>query len=410
MDTALDETITAIYQAGACTRSWGGVLRQVTDQFGMLECQMIGVAKNTGGVLFSHASEGSPANSEIAYIRTYHACDPRVPIVMQSPLGQWLYDQDKFDARTALSQPYYRDLVIPMGARHTASAKIFETDEEVNFIAFLSPLGGTSFEPRHRQYLQAISHHLQQAAAMYQTTRQRVTQAFAGSELLQRMDRPAWLLDAQRGISFANERAKTYLFEHNAFLLVRDRLVAQDRRTDEALDEAFKAIELDIAAGLTPQRRVVRLATRPASAGVNPALLAGKMTTNGQAHTSGHVPASSTVGHTRAKPSAAVSLTAFVPSRSMFAFGTQVQVLMIVHSTEDAAPPDLLLWEAVFDLTPAQSRVALELFQGRNVKQIANALQVAQTTVKSHLGELFVKTHTRRQPELLLALARLQAP
>ncbi len=77
MDTALDGTIAAIYQAGACTRSWGGVLRQITDQFGMLECQMIGVAKTTGGVLFSHASEGSPVDSEIAYIRTYHACDPR---------------------------------------------------------------------------------------------------------------------------------------------------------------------------------------------------------------------------------------------------------------------------------------------------------------------------------------------
>ena len=406
MDTALDETIAAIYQAGACTRPWGGVLRQITDQFGMLECQMIGVAKTTGGVLFSHASDGSPADSEIAYIRTYHACDPRVPIVLQSSLGQWLFDQDEFDARTSLSQPYYRDLLIPMGARHSASAKIFETDEEVNFIAFLSPLGGISFEPRHRQYLQAISYHLQQAATMYQTSRQRITQAFAGSELLQRMDRPAWLLDTHRGISFANERAKTYLFENNAFMLVRDRLGAQDRRTDEALDEAFWAIEHDIAAGLTPQRRVVRLAARPASAGVNPALLANKSRGFAQHPAAG----ASAAGHGRTTLSAAISLTAFVPSRSMFAFGTQVQVLMIVHSTEDAAPPDLLLWEAVFDLTPAQSRIALELFQGRNIKQIAIALQVAQTTVKSHLGELFVKTHTKRQPELLMALARLQSP
>ncbi len=293
-----------------------------------------------------------------------------------------------------------------MGARHSASAKIFETEEEVDFIAFLSPLGGTCFEPRHRQYLQSITYHLQQAAAMYQQSRQRVTQAFADSELLQRMDRPAWLLDAQRGVSFANERAKTYLFEHNAFLLVRDCLVAQDRRTDEALDDAFRAIEHDIAAGLTPQRRVVRLASRPASAGVNPALLAAKSRGFAQHPAAG----ASASGHTRPTPSAAISLTAFVPSRSMFAFGTQVQVLMIVHSTEDAAPPDLLLWEAVFDLTPAQSRVALELFQGRNGKQISSALDVAQTTVKSHLGELFAKTRTKRQPDLLLALARLQAP
>ena len=406
MATALDETIAAIYQAGACMRSWDDALVQVNNDLGTLGCQMIGVSKVSGAIIFSHASTLAAADSELAYIRTYHAVDPRVPVVLARQQGSWLYDQDEFAVETFFKNTYYSELLMSAGGRFSASTKVFENPEEVYLIAFVSGLSGLGFEPHHRLYLQSITYHLQQAAAMYQQSRQRVSQAFAGSELLQRMDRPAWLLDAQRGISFANERAKTYLFGHNAFLLVRDRLAAQDRRTDEALDDAFRAIEHDIAAGLTPQRRVVRLAARPAGAGVNPALLANKA----QGFAPHSAAAASTTGHARKTLSAAISLTAFVPSRSMFAFGTQVQVLMIVHSTEDTAPPDLLLWEAVFDLTPAQSRVALELFRGRNVKQIADALQVAQTTVKSHLGELFVKTRTKRQPDLLLALVRLSAP
>jgi DNA-binding CsgD family transcriptional regulator len=405
MDTALDETIAAIYQAGACTQPWGEAFARVNNDLGMLASQAIGVSKANGSIIYSDRAGGT-SDGELAYIRQFHAVDPRVPVLLKRPAGIWLYDQDDLDVQQTHANALYNDLFLHMGVSSTATVKLFENEEELHLFGILSPTGGINFEPRHRQYLQSITYHLQQAAAMYQKSRQRVTQAFAGSELLQRMDRPAWLLYAQRGVSFANERAKTYLFEHNAFLLVRDRLAAQDRRTDEALDEAFKAIEHDIAAGLTPQRRVVRLATRPDGAGVNPALLANKSRGLAQHPAAG----ASTAAHARTTPSAAISLTAFVPSRSMFAFGTQVQILMIVHSTEDAAPPDLLLWEAVFDLTPAQSRVALELFQGRNVKQIANALQVAQTTVKSHLGELFAKTRTKRQPDLLLALAHLQAP
>ena len=70
--------------------------------------------------------------------------------------------------------------------------------------------------------------------------------------------------------------------------------------------------------------------------------------------------------------------------------------------------PDVLLWEAAFDLTPAQSRVALEVFKGHAVGETAQSLHIADTTVKSHLRELFAKTGTRRQSQLVLALAALQ--
>lgn len=351
---------------------------------------MVGVSKASGAIIFSHTSNSLAADSELAYIRTYHAVDPRVPVVLARPQGNWLYDQDEFAVETFSTNAYYSELLMAAGGCFSAGTKLFDSPEEVYLIAFVSRLSSLGFEPHHRQYLQSIAYHLQQAAAMYQQSRQRLTQAFTGSELLQRMGRPAWLLTLERGVSFANERAKTYLFEHNAFLLVRDRLVAQDRRTDEALDEAFKAITRDIEAGGIPQRRVVRLAEPLA-----PRAIPG---TGRAAGPSAHI------------GTAAISLTAFVPSASMFAFGTQVQILLIVHSTAEPRAPDTLLWEAAFDLTPAQSRVAREIFSGGSVKQIAAALRVGQSTVKSHLSDLFLKTGTQRQSDLLIALARLQMP
>lgn len=385
----MDETIAAIYQAGACTGSWGDALTRINNDLGMLASQIIGVSKAQGSIVFSDRAGGT-SDAELAYIRQFHAVDPRVPVLLGRPAGTWLYDQDDLDIKKTHANALYSDLFLHMGASCTASIKLYENEEELHLLGILAPTGGITFEQRHRDYLDTISFHLREAGAIYQTTRQRLTQAFAGSELLQRMDRPALLLTLERGVSFANERAKTYLFEHNAFLLVRDRLVAQDRRTDEALDEAVKAITRDVEAGVLPQRRVVRLAEP-----VSPRAVQGS-------------------GRPAAQPAhpstAAISLTAFVPSASMFAFGTQVQILLIVHSTAEPRAPDTLLWEAAFDLTPAQSRVAREIFSGGSVKQIAAALRVGQTTVKSHLSELFLKTGTKRQSDLLIALARLQMP
>ena len=68
-----------------------------------------------------------------------------------------------------------------------------------------------------------------------------------------------------------------------------------------------------------------------------------------------------------------------------------------------------LLWEAAFNLTPAQSRVALEIFQGCSTQEAARSLQIAQTTVKSHLKEVYWKTGTARQSQLISALAALQS-
>ena len=88
------------------------------------------------------------------------------------------------------------------------------------------------------------------------------------------------------------------------------------------LEHAFQGLVRDIDKGGVPQRRVVRQGDR-----------CNDFAT-------------------------ALRLTAFVPSESMHAFGLQSQVLLLVHAHAVQSTPDMLLWEAAFNLTPSQSRVA----------------------------------------------------
>jgi DNA-binding NarL/FixJ family response regulator len=58
----------------------------------------------------------------------------------------------------------------------------------------------------------------------------------------------------------------------------------------------------------------------------------------------------------------------------------------------------------LYRLTPTETRVALLLIDGKRLDQIAEELDIAQTTVVFHLKNLFRKTDTHRQADLVRVL------
>jgi len=62
-------------------------------------------------------------------------------------------------------------------------------------------------------------------------------------------------------------------------------------------------------------------------------------------------------------------------------------------------PADILA--SLFGLTPAECQVAVHLAQGHRLEEIATRLEVSQTTVSYHMRNLFQKTGTNRQADLI---------
>ena len=54
-----------------------------------------------------------------------------------------------------------------------------------------------------------------------------------------------------------------------------------------------------------------------------------------------------------------------------------------------------------FRLTPTELRVLLAIVEVGGVPEVAEALGIAESTVKTHLGRLFQKTATSRQAGLV---------
>jgi DNA-binding CsgD family transcriptional regulator len=75
---------------------------------------------------------------------------------------------------------------------------------------------------------------------------------------------------------------------------------------------------------------------------------------------------------------------------------------------ESPSSPDIIA--ETYRLTPTELRVLNALVDIGGVPDVAAALGVAETTVKTHLGRLFAKTGTRRQAELVKLVAGFAMP
>jgi DNA-binding CsgD family transcriptional regulator len=83
--------------------------------------------------------------------------------------------------------------------------------------------------------------------------------------------------------------------------------------------------------------------------------------------------------------------------------------VFITPATENPPPPFEAL-AALYDLTPTEARVMVEIASGKNRAATAQTLGIADSTVKTHLARVFEKTGTTEQPELAKLIASLTSP
>ncbi len=93
-----------------------------------------------------------------------------------------------------------------------------------------------------------------------------------------------------------------------------------------------------------------------------------------------------------------------VPGQRFSADQRPDAVVLLVIDTEQRTKVSGDTLVQLYNLTPSETRVALMLIDGKRLDQIAEELDVAQTTVVFHLKNLFRKTETNRQADLVRVL------
>jgi DNA-binding CsgD family transcriptional regulator len=91
------------------------------------------------------------------------------------------------------------------------------------------------------------------------------------------------------------------------------------------------------------------------------------------------------------------------------AAGRAAAMLFVAEPDRRSERPDAWL-QRLWDLTPAEARLAGRLMQGESLREAADALGVALGTARNQLKHVFAKTDTRRQAELMRLLLQSMPP
>ncbi len=84
-------------------------------------------------------------------------------------------------------------------------------------------------------------------------------------------------------------------------------------------------------------------------------------------------------------------------------FTGALSIIFLTPVVPNSSPaPELL--QALFDLTPAEARLASQVTEGRSIEQIALSSGLSHNTIRTHLKSVFLKTGVQRQAELVSLL------
>jgi DNA-binding CsgD family transcriptional regulator/PAS domain-containing protein len=297
-----------------------------------------------------------------AYNRHYCHLDPSFNLVHSRSVGYWSNDRIDIGPERIRRDPYYQEFCIPFGLHNLSCIKLEQQADSDIYLTVLNELGAPL--PTAQQYglLQRVSPHLLKAAKLSNKVNRLELELAKRDLLLDHHPTPLWLLDGDGHVLHCNQAAARCMsqsgfpfYEHFT------------RLHSKSQDTSLQAL-IHHAAGKDGKRRAGRLC----------------LNTSQQQEL----------------------LVTPVPAES--AFNQSLQKPLVLLALLGNQPQSPLLAE-LFQLSPAEQRLAELLAQSFTPEGCAQRLKVSINTVRSQLRALFRKTDTTRQAELVNLFARLRS-
>ena len=231
--------------------------------------------------------------------------------------------------------------------------------------------GRVDDEMRGRMAL--IVPHMRRAVLIGRVIDLKTAEATTFSNTLDGLRDSLLLLDTHGNIVHANASGLALLAEGSMLRAVGRRLAAHDPRTEETLREIFSAAGGgDAAIGIK---------------GVAVPLVAR----DGSQHVAHVLP-----------------LTSGARRRVNKSYGATAALFVHKAALDTPSRPEAIA--KAYKLTPTELRVLLALIEVGGGPEIAEALGIAEGTVKTHLGHLFQKTGAKHQADLVKLVAGFSSP
>ena len=253
----------------------------------------------------------------------------------------------------------------------SSGAAVEESKQVCAFDSAVRSRASDETDLKMRRRMALIAPHLRRAALMRRTIDQKVDEATTFAGIFDNLSAGLFLIDAAGHIVHANAAGRGILATDDFLRSIGGRLTARDAKINRTLHAAFADRNaLEIRGNGT---------TLPLSA------------EDGQCH----------VAHI-------LSLGRATRSRTGVQSTVVAAVLVCRAVLEIPSSPEIL--QRAYHLTPTELRVLLAIVDVGGIPQVATALGVADSTIKTHVGRLFAKTGVGRQADLVKLVAGFCTP
>jgi DNA-binding CsgD family transcriptional regulator len=343
------------------------------------------IASFTGGQSGGLLSKHSLSKSESLYcyvgadpesLRVYSESYPKLDPTADSPrfgVEQVVSTADLVPYEEFRRGRFYREWARPQGWVDVASAVIEKSATSCTFLSVVRHEANGLVDDEMRRRMTLVLPHVRRALLIGKTIHNKQAETACFSDILDGLRAGMILVDANGRVVHANAAGNAIIEAADFLRSVCGRLVVSDPPVNAALRDILAAANAGDAA----------LGTK----GIALPLTAH----DGERY----------VAHVLPLTSGARRVTCLV---------TNAVAALFIRKTalEAFAPPEVI--GEMYKLTPTELRVLLAIVDIGGVPEVAAALGVAVTTIKTHLSRLFEKTGVARQADLVKLVAGFSTP
>jgi DNA-binding CsgD family transcriptional regulator len=373
-----DGIIERIYATLDDAANWRAVLEDINDAFGTRAVHLLAFDGRNGALSYSEGADMAP-QIDMEYIQKFQYTDPRVQLLREQKVSEWVHCHEWFDEAFVAASPFYQEFLIPHGARYLSACKLVENERATIVMAWLCRAEDGPLPAEALAFADRLRPHISRACRVGLDHFVYSTQALVGSALVNKLHQPVMLLTTSGEVMQMNQAA-TVLLQRTPLVQVNGgKMVLPERYRQEFADHCL-ALENQVRFG------------------------------SGDGAPDANLQSMRIEGDGNGGPDLVYAFySMLLPERVMGSFGLRPLVMLFLYHPGSAQVIDSSLLTAAFGLSHAECRIASMLADGMHLKTIADTLGVQYDTVRKQLLSIYQKTATNRQPELMRLLLHMPA-
>jgi DNA-binding CsgD family transcriptional regulator len=361
-----------IYDAALNPDLWGLVLGKIAAFVGGPAASLFSkdAASKTGGVVQEY---GIDPHYRDLYFERYIKLDPATTAQYFAEIGEPISTADLIPYDEFLETRFYREWAAPQHFVDFASTVLDRSPTGIAMFGVFRHERDGLVDEETRRRVRLLTPHIRRAALIGSLIDRKGGEAASLADALDGLAAGMFLIDAGGRIAHANAAGHAMLSDGGLLRAPRGRLVVSDAEADRMLAGVLAASpEGDRAVG-----------------------------TGGVAVPMVHRSGERYIAHV-------LPLTAGLRRRASASYAAVAALFVHPAALPVASPPAPIA--KVYKLTPTELRVLLAIVEVGGVPEVAEALGVAESTVKSHLGRVYEKTGANRQADLVKLVAGFASP